>query len=64
MKSRVKKTLLIPILALGMLTVVLPAGADVYPYYQATSHSGGAVVSETSGSANIPFSVDTGRKVH
>jgi hypothetical protein len=63
MKSRVKKTLLIPVLAVGLMTVVLPADATVYPYQQATSHSGGAVTS-TSANDSIPFSIDTGRKVH
>lgn len=63
MKSRVRKTLLVPILTVGLLTVVLPAGATVYPYEQATSHSGG-VVTQTSGGDSIPFSVETGRKVH
>jgi hypothetical protein len=46
--------------------IVGPASANattLYPYTQATTSSNG-VVTQTGANDRIPFSVDTGRKVH
>jgi hypothetical protein len=47
----------------GLIVGPASAEATVYPYAQATSSSRG-VVTNTAANGRIPFSVETGRKVH